>query len=53
MGVERFTWLYEKTKRDGNPNEDLIKMNLEAMKSHRDIIKDFGRFPHRNKIWRC
>ena len=30
--------------------KEIIKMNLFYTKEHRDVIKKFGRFPHRNNI---
>ncbi|CAF1123326.1 unnamed protein product [Adineta steineri] len=45
--------LYEDAKNDPSSNENVcnfVKQFVQASKQHREIIKQFGRFPHRNVI---
>jgi uncharacterized protein (DUF924 family) len=51
--VRYFEELYEEAKNDSSCNESIrnfLKEVITASKKHRDIIQQFGRFPHRNKI---
>lgn len=51
--VRYFHELYEEAKNDPNSNENtcnFLKNFIKASEQHRDIIKQFGRFPHRNAV---
>jgi uncharacterized protein (DUF924 family) len=51
--VGYYEQLYEDAKNDPNSNENLLnflKIYIQFSGQHRDIIKQFGRFPHRNVV---
>jgi uncharacterized protein (DUF924 family) len=51
--VKYFKDLYEDAKNDSKTNESLLnflKQSVKDSEQHRDIIKKFGRFPHRNEV---
>jgi uncharacterized protein (DUF924 family) len=51
--VNYFRELYEDAKNDSSSNESVVnflKRFIQDAEQHRDIIKQFGRFPHRNAV---
>ncbi|UJR09505.1 hypothetical protein I4U23_013743 [Adineta vaga] len=51
--VRYFQELYEEARNDPCSNEhvyNFIKHFIEKSQQHRDLIKEFGRFPHRNAV---
>jgi uncharacterized protein (DUF924 family) len=53
IAVEYSQQLYDEAKNDPTSNEDVcnfIKYFVKASKQHQEIIKQFGRFPHRNAV---
>lgn len=47
-GVRAFEALVEESKQKASPNTSYFEYNLTYAQRHRDIIAQFGRFPHRN-----
>ena len=43
-------WIVETAAKQSSPNLDFFSMALRSARRHREIIKRFGRFPHRNAI---
>lgn len=50
MCLERIGDLVEEAKTDAPLNQGYYEYSLDYSHKHYDIIKRFGRFPHRNKI---
>jgi len=51
--VNYFRELYEDAKNDSSSNESVVnflKRFIQDAEQHRDIIQQFGRFPHRNAV---